>query len=875
MKPDSDGLKLSFRLWAKTDHNIGCWHALPYHLVDVGATASALWDGLSENSKRVAGDSVGGVEDARRCAIFFAAVHDVGKANRFFQQRDPAHIGRLSDLGVIKANEHHRHGEATAALLVPWLKMRWSWECREANGIAIAIGGHHGCFKQDLVCELLQLKSGYVPSVASALFQSLGDLYELPKVLPNPSNLNPFLAWLAGFVSVADWLGSHENMTIWCSEPGNLEQYHFHAVIRARNLLESLGWAKPTGGPALTIGNLVPEGYRPNDLQKVASKLACSDFGLAIIEAPTGEGKTEAAFALCEKGRAEGDGVFFALPTMATANGIYDRVNGYLQKATGEIDLDARLLHSQAWLYREDSNIVSNPGQDEFLDAAEDWFSGSKRGLLTPYGVGTIDQALVGSLRAKHGFVRLFALAGKTIVVDEVHAYDVYMSDLLQRLLGWLRALGCRVILLSATLPASRRQALIKAWGGTDSGDLAAYPCVTTVSSNLVTASRSIEVSPRKAIAFEMIPCEETKSWRTGADKVVNLVSRSGGFGVLILNTVGDAQAAYDYLKSSICLDIQIDLFHARFTLEDRKLREEEVLATYGKQGRRGESRILVATQVVEQSLDLDFDHMVSALAPIDLLIQRAGRLHRHKRSAAGMLLSGERTDERPSPVVYIIEPMLDERAVVEIEDRVYAHDVLMKTHNLLQSGLLICEPSDVSIAVNKVYDSASQESDRAAWQERYVNASEKAGVKRERHHDAAKSVLICEAGNALELITGKPTGFDENDDSPGSQAAARTRLEDLPSVNLVIIRAIDPWPPAFFSKEVKRSLALCTVRSPAYGSCFQELLDLKKPPHWDKSGVSKLAIPIQIDENGCFETTSYRFIYNTETGLTARRKNA
>src|SRR5262249_2366992 len=153
----------------------------------------------------------------------------------------------------------------------------------------------------------------------------------------------------------------------------------------------------------------------------------------------------------------------------------------YLGKATGHDEMGARLLHSQAWLFREHARTAEDPGKEgeDQETQAQDWFAGTKRGLLAPFGVGTIDQALIAALRARHGFVRLFALAGKTVVIDEVHAYDVYMADIMDVLLGWLRALRCRVILLSATLPEARRKALLKAWGCQDEQVSCAYPCVS------------------------------------------------------------------------------------------------------------------------------------------------------------------------------------------------------------------------------------------------------------------------------------------------------------------------------------------------------------------------------------------------------------
>lgn len=868
------GEQIAFQLWAKTHPKTNQWHALPFHLADVGATASTLWNFLPEGSRRTAIRAFHDPELAKKVVTFLAAIHDLGKANLYFQGKDARQHLRLQHLNVSNLNEPQRHGEATTALLIPWFKNNWSWKNRPANTVAIAVGGHHGCFHQDLHCERLKLSESYVPAVSEYLLTILETLHELPKVVPEPDNLNAFLPWLAGFVSVADWLGSHEQMTVWQTEPYDLATYKVEAEARARALFEDLNWTRTNQTPPLPIQHLVPTGFEPNGLQSLAAKVAQQDFGLAIIEAPTGEGKTEAAFALCERGRSEGAGIFFALPTMATANGIHGRVNSYLKEATGAPDLETKLLHSQAWLHRSNLETLSNPKELENQEAAEDYFVGGKRGLLAPYASGTIDQALVGALRAKHGFVRLFALAGKSIVVDEVHAYDIYMGDLLERLLGWLRVLGCRVLLLSATLPESRRESLIKAWGGTASTPLANYPCITWVSPSLEASSETFQISPRKSVRFDLLPSREIPAWRAGAEKIYQLIEGSHQFGCLILNTVGDAQKAYQHLKQLVGNEVQVDLFHARFTLEDRKLKEDYVLNAFGKSGSRGKPRILVATQVVEQSLDLDFDQMVSALAPVDLLIQRAGRLHRHKRTAAGHLQTTGSPDERPVPTLHIISPNLTEEGVADIRDRVYDHDILLRTHHFLESGFVISGPSDVSAAVNTVYDFDHQVDAREAFQERLDAATAKANAKRETHHEKAGVVMICKPTGS-ELITGCPNGYDDDENAPASQIAAKTRLEEHLSANLILIFDQELWPPLQYDHQTKRHLALRTVRTPLYGEMLSELEQLEKPPDWHRSGASKYAFPVQLDSSGQCETAGHRICYNQEVGLTIETLNA
>ncbi|HEV3146947.1 MAG TPA: CRISPR-associated endonuclease Cas3'', partial [Gemmataceae bacterium] len=448
------------QLWAKTGAG-KWWHALPFHLLDVAAAAEVLWDRLPHEGHSLAARVLGDGPSARRICVFLAGAHDIGKANRFFQAKDRSQHDRLKELGAnlppYCLDDNPRHGQATGAYLKPWLIERWKWSAPLAENVALAVGGHHGKFFEHTKRTALSVDNEPWRSIGIALLDDLAKVLLEGDTPPEPNPLNPFLGWLAGFVSVADWLGSHETMTVWQTGERPFAEYLCDARSRSKQLLDRLRWHIPPATTIVPIAELIPSGSTPNSLQQVAGQLA-ADFSLAIIEAPTGEGKTEAAFALAEPARSTGSGTYFALPTMATANGLHDRVEAYLRKGTGLNDLQARLLHSHAWLFRESAQTAQDPGEEgrkqEVL--AQDWFAGAKRGLLTPFGVGTIDQALIAALRARHGFVRLFALAGKIVVIDEVHAYDVYMADLLDVLLGWLRALRCRVILLSATRPRAR-----------------------------------------------------------------------------------------------------------------------------------------------------------------------------------------------------------------------------------------------------------------------------------------------------------------------------------------------------------------------------------------------------------------------------------
>jgi CRISPR-associated endonuclease/helicase Cas3 len=868
-----------WQLWAKTSE-CNRWHALPFHLLDVAAAAEVLWDRLPHEANAVATQASGDELSARRICVFFAAAHDIGKANRFFQAKDHSQHRRLRELGTnlppYSPDDNPRHGQATGAHLKSWFIERWKWTGPVAENVALAIGGHHGSFFPDTKRTPLGVDREPWCGIGMALLDDLAKVLLGAGTATEPDSLNPFLGWISGFVSVADWLGSHETMTVWQTGERSFADYLGEARSRAKELLDRLDWQVPPATTQLPVAELLPSGSIPNSLQEVAETLA-SDVSLAIIEAPTGEGKTEAAFALAEPVRSAGAGIYFALPTMATANGLYGRVETYLRKATGNNDLETRLLHSHAWLFRQQAETAQDPGEEgkKQESQAQDWFAGAKRGLLAPFAVGTIDQALIAALRAKHGFVRLFALAGKTVVIDEVHAYDVYMADVMNVLLGWLRALRCRVILLSATLPNARRKALLKAWGCCGGQAESGYPCITWVAADGQVQWRGIVVQPRKPLTFRPILATDEEHWKEGAALVLQLVRAKGGLGALVLNTVRDAQQAYDWLRGQALDNIGLDLFHARFTARHRDDIEKRVLDRFGKTGPRKQPAILVATQVVEQSLDLDFDHMVSALAPIDLLIQRAGRLHRHRRQSDGSLLQ-QGADERPDPVLHILAPPLDQDGVPAIRDPVYNHDVLMRTLRRLGSNVPIVKPSDVAGAIEAIYGEADRAAALSAWDAKLMELEARTDRETQLQRQEAGRATIPHVDNVDKLIVEAGLDLDENDERQGSQLAARTRLEDRPSITVALLRdeqgcmttihGSDPMDP-------REAMFACVRISPPY-QLWETLLALEPLPAWRRRGALSRVRPL-ILARGRTRVPGYEICYDVHRGLDWRKADA
>lgn len=864
----------AFRLWAKTGPEPTQWHALPFHLLDVGAAAEALWDSLPVDTQQLIHNYVAADSNAKQLCVFFAASHDVGKANRYFQGKVEWLARELQDLGVIQLPEPERHGQATNAYLSKWLQERWGWPVSDAACLASCVGGHHGTFFANASPHKQKVHEHPWLEIGDELLDTLAALTGIDNIPAPPARLSEFVGWLAGFVTVADWLGSHDQMTVFQTKPCDLREYFPAAKMRATGLLAAVGFTRPTAGDAVALQDLLPPGSKPNEMQTLAQRVSQDGFRLAIIEAPTGEGKTEAAITLADPSRARGNGMYFALPTMATANGLFDRVERYLSQANGGNSNTLRLLHSLAWLYRDEIHANVNPGDGEQGRVVEDWFAGCKRGLLAPYGVGTIDQALVGALQVKHFFIRLFALAGKTVVVDEVHAYDSYMTDLLTVLLDWLRVLGCQVVLLSATLPNKMRDQLLAAWG-VDRTVRATYPCITWVDDQECVRSESFTVERRKPLRIQFIDSSQLDPVTAGAEAILGHLQNSGGSGALMFNTVARAQTAYQALKPLAAgAGIDCFLFHARFTAEDRESVERMVLNRVGRDANRGRPCIVVATQVIEQSLDLDFDHMVSELAPIDLLIQRAGRLHRHRRDANGAVQPQGERDARPDPVLYVIPPTYGDDELPELERSVYDRAIQMKTEVLLSKVVMIDKPEDVFAAVEAVYGGAEQEDDRLGAIEKLKEYEDARKKTEAGHHDLADEVTICSTSNRYTVALYK-NRFEEDDEQPTNDLMAKTRIESLVTLSIVVSSERTPAPQGQLRKDQKRRLAMQTVKTNAIGKRLEGLLDLPCGAGWENIKAFRHSKLAELDFNGTFVAGEYSYRYDSEIGLTWEKLDA
>ena len=902
------------RLAAKFDAASGNFHPLICHMVDVAAVAEIVWqDCLADRAKsRIAESFQLDEQSTGRWVAFLAGSHDLGKATPVFQAKGS--VDRRSTPPWLAQTElafnrlvttDPGHGVVTAAYLPAFLTATFDLPLVEATRLAVITGGHHGIFpsaqkRRDAGTRPMTLgeprrgKPNHWNEARNELASALTQLLSvrgMPAPLSNSTSL-----FLAGFISVVDWIGSIDDESYFPyapTGPDDLDAYLNERRSRAGHAITQLhwhAWSRPSLPTSFQA--LFPEIAEPRHLQVVAQQIATGNNspGLAILEAPMGEGKTEAAFYLADHWNASGyRGSYIAMPTQATSNQLYGRYLTFLKGRFGAGDeLNLQLLHGHAALNAEVRLLSSDPpvpppqriaqGDDAGATVgAGEWFTYRKRGLLAPYGVGTIDQALMSVLQVRHGFVRLFGLAGKAVIIDEVHAYDTYMTSLLERLLEWLAALGSPVILLSATLPAARRDALAAAYrhGLSQAKDASpvgreSYPRVIWADAERV-FERHVEASATTTRLLGI-------SWLDPENLATTLLKQinDGGCAAVICNTVGRAQEVYLALKDAFAGFAEgqrpkLALFHARFLFQDRQEREERCLRWFGKPDQSdGSTRarplraVLVATQVIEQSLDLDFDVMVSDLAPLDLLLQRSGRLHRH-----------ERTDWRgpDNAVLQILAPALTELlpAFERATTYVYDEHILLRTWLTLRDRAALSVPEDIEDLIEAVY-SESEEGPSAmseAVAQRWRSTLQVMNQKREREREEARLRRIpTPVGRVrLEDYTRDPREEDSPELHPAFQAI--TRLAQA-SVQVALL------------KSDSRLLPLTRVR-PSLDGCRQilqqsvsittpdvtrELLSMPVPPAWQESSLLRRVRVLSLDGTNACQVGRVTLQYDPELGL-------
>lgn len=791
------------RIWAKTDdQNPSSYHPLLFHMLDVANVARLIWsDCVAPAAKRRLSESLHLTElELTGMVAWLAGMHDLGKASPAFQslRKDLAAVVEEAGLPLGAYQGNRPHGEISARD-VRRLLLEDGHVGRAgvglATGLAALAGGHHGTFPR--AYDLQRLGSDNLGDERWSVARSRlgGELWRLLNIEKTDQislsagalDEASHVPIIAGLISVADWIGSDADFFPPCAVTST-DDYAELSRRQADNALRARGWLPAlTAAASQTFTQIFS--FAPNALQEVVAAIAEQQDGpyIAIIEAQMGSGKTEAALhatdvALCS-GRAQG--FYIALPTQATSNAMYARVKeDYLVPRGHRGNTNAQLVHGNALLIdvAKISAVGNEQSDGDASVAARSWFTARKRSLLAPFGIGTIDQSLMSVIQTRHWFVRLFGLANKVIVFDEVHAYDTYMSTILERLVQWLSAVNCTVLLLSATLPLRKLESLLDAYLGKDVQlpAVAAYPRVTAAARLKSPESVPVAVeSEKKTFRLEFA--------RPDLQSIADLITTrltDGGCAAIIANTVDRAQSVYSRLAGS-CDDCDLILFHARMPFGWRKQREEEILARFGKPDRNGQSpqrprkAIVVATQVIEQSLDLDFDWIISDMAPIDLLLQRMGREHRHERSCRPLRdpVFTVLADETPtgSPPLFP-------------HSKVYEHYVLLRSWLALRLIQQIAVPDDIDGLVQQVYSDILPDDLDEQWLSAIRESLSDMSTKRENDRAKAGSILIPEPGMPEDIL-GQFNLELADDDDPSCHPSIKAATRDGdPSVQVVCL---------------------------------------------------------------------------------------
>ncbi len=762
-----------FEFWAKTTNNGKPGISVYEHMLNVGCVARCIADICPELLElfHLRSNEIGAL----------AALHDLGKISPGFQRKCEAWLEQYGLLNVALNGRwdamETNHGAASHSAVQDFL-IQGGMSRNSAQYLSAVLGAHHGRLRPPNPRGIRPpFEIGLITEDSSGIrwaeerqtsAREVWRYFGADCSIDAITGESPVLWWLAGLTSVADWIGSDERFF----PPGRVEPAGDPSLL-ALKALASIGLRPVHLLENLSFHDLFhdlekPEiEWTPNEMQE-KTVATVTGPGVYIIEALMGMGKTEAALWVAYRLllSRKATGIYFALPTQVTSNRVHLRVKEFLRRISTEAS--SRLVHGNSWLFETESPIC--PGATEMREKApqdarmgRDWFASTKRALLAPFGVGTIDQALLGVVAAKHFFVRHFALAGKVVILDELHSYDLYTGTLIDKLIATLEGLGCTVIVLSATLTSRRREDIVP--DGVRGGIEPPYPLVT---------------GRRDGVVFEPVPVSPPKSREIKLDFVSSgkaeeeaiSLARRGGAVLWICDTVDAAQMQYKRFNDCASHEFPIGLLHSRFPFRRREQLEDEWMERLGRDGKARCGCILVSTQVVEQSVDLDADLIITELAPTDMLLQRLGRLWRHER--------GKRPADSPRLLVLVEGKSLDElrrmkpaaiKAALGGKANVYDPFVLLRSlevwHGRWLEGGVIKIPSEIRRLIESTYEDRETEPD--SW----LELSDECFAKK-----SAMRMLASRSSNVWQL---------QLEDEEGVQ----TRVNEMPTVAVVLCREL------------------------------------------------------------------------------------
>jgi CRISPR-associated helicase Cas3/CRISPR-associated endonuclease Cas3-HD len=639
---------------------------LVVHAADACAVAQHLFDHWLPRSARAVIAAGRGEDEVRALVGWLAAVHDSGKLSAAFACQLPglADVMRGAGLPISVHRDDvgrcdFRHAVVGQVLVEQYLcGLGWA-RIGQARPYAVVAGGHHGC-PPDHVPKVLPVRmigGAAWDAVRAEFFEYAAEVSGARGLLASWRDMSlsvPQQVLLTALVIAADWIASN--------------QEHFPLAVRRDSAAHAVAAMARLGLPAPWRAVPVVDGAEAleqcglaagtalNPMQAVVLEAARAlrGAGMLIVEAPMGSGKTEAALMAARQLAADGGhgGVFMALPTMATSNAAFDRVLTWLRAQHGVGQASAFLAHGKAdlhdaWRGLLESGVVQGVeadccGGSAVQVLAHQWLSGRRKGLLAGFTVGTIDQLLAMALQARFVMLRHLAFVGKVVIIDEAHASDEFMGEYLAMALEWLGAYRVPVIMLSATLPSRQWAVFVEAYSRgcgaparSGSGQAGGYPAVTAVGVDGTVRVTTIPSSSGLSAAVEVVRLADDD---TAVATELRELLRDGGCAAVIRNTVGRAQRSAAVLREVFGDDVVVVL-HSGFVARQRADLEDLLRSELSREGYRPWRRVVVATQVVEQSLDVDFDVLVADVAPMDLVLQRMGRLHRHSRVRPSRLM--------------------------------------------------------------------------------------------------------------------------------------------------------------------------------------------------------------------------------------------
>lgn len=915
-------MKINKELWAKKQENETGFQWLPLyiHLSDTKNVMALLWEHwISESQKNLIITSIkdGNEDIAKNLVMFIGAIHDIGKATPAFQIKkgfrnskdlDEILKEKLESSGFIGISNVHLASinKSHHSLAGQYILSKFGVK----DDIGSIIGSHHGksvesssivrnqfAYGSNYYQEEIKTNSTYKrwESSQEEIFNWALSTSNFENIegLPEINQLGQVI--VSGLLIMADWIASN---TQYFPLYSVYDDVKIDLGLRGREGF--FKWYKTEVWQAAynfdykeSFNNRF--GFCPNTHQEkfIETIINTDDPGIFIFEAPMGMGKTEAALygleVLAQKKGASG--MFFALPTQATSNGIFPRVNSWLNSVIEEFDesLSLRLIHGKAYLNEDFQSLAKNIDMDGYFTSdpsviVNEWFSGKKSAILDDFIVGTIDQFLLLSLKQKHLFLRHLGFSKKVVVIDEVHAYDAYMNQYLYMALRWMGAYHVPVIILSATLPATKREELIKEYligkgikvrNQVRERDIPidTYPLITYNDDNLIKYEDRFEKIDEKKI--EVIKEDEENL----LELIKDLYEKGGNIGIIV-NTVKKAQDLAKKIEVIFGKD-SFELIHSRFIDTERIRKEQELLSLIGKGGSRPNRKIYIGTQVIEQSLDIDFDVMVTELAPIDLILQRAGRLQRHKlkrnkyyKKATLYVIGTSDTFDFDEGSTYVYSPYILARSQYFLPSEITIPDDLSKLVQLVYSDSEINISDDCKIK----YDQFIKDHDK-----QIKSKEEKAKVFRINSPDAD---FLEDEGESL-------IGWLNNSNEVRSEEAAFAQVRDTKEtievialqknkngIGLIggsedIYNMIDDYQVS--KKIASNTLKLPQILTENYNIDktieILEKYNLKYLTEFQHSSWLKGTLGIVFNNEGIFEINDYILKYSRKYGLSYERK--